>query len=134
MVGDYVLLPDHENIWQEDFVRLNQDAGQEDGQAMGPRIRPATEWVVEMISLDEPNCDKIASWDVPGAELSPADRQEREDVRDEIDQRITGNLRHHGILAPELDRGTKGRRPIRKTNVDAGGWVPLRTVKRYIQS
>jgi hypothetical protein len=34
MLGDYVLVPGHEDIWRENFPLINQNAAQYDGQAI----------------------------------------------------------------------------------------------------
>jgi hypothetical protein len=69
---------------------------------------------------------RIASWDTP-------DRNEGNALRAALDRCMTSNLRHHGLMIPELDRNPKGRRPIRKIHMDTGGWVLLSTVKLYVQ-
>jgi hypothetical protein len=132
-VGDYVLMPDREEIWEEDLVGVNEDAGRADKPVIDPSIKATEGWVVEMMSLSKPNCDKIASGDVPGADLPPADRQGHEAVREELDRRVIGNLRHHVIKVPELDRGATGWLPRKRLNMDAGGWCLIGIVEMRIE-
>jgi hypothetical protein len=71
MVGDYVLVPGNDEIRAENVGWINQNAAQFDGQTITPHICAKKGWVMEMMSLEKPNVDKISSWDTPGRDLNP---------------------------------------------------------------
>jgi hypothetical protein len=50
-VGDYVFMPDHEEIWKENLTAINKDAGRADKQAIDPSIKATKGGVMEMISF-----------------------------------------------------------------------------------
>jgi hypothetical protein len=135
MVGDFVLagLGDAADTWQESYDHVVQNAVPYDGQAIDPPICANKGWAMEMMSLERPNIDRISSWETPSEQLSYRDRVARDQFRNALDRCLTGNMRHHGVQAPELDRNPPpGRSPVRKINMDAGGWARLKDLQTYL--
>jgi hypothetical protein len=98
-VGDYALLPNHEDIKQEDNVLAGDDY-----HIMEKCVTATDGWKLELMSTDERNLDWIASGDVPDTIAGPQ-RVKREKVRKELCRSIAGNLRHNGMLLPARDPG-----------------------------
>jgi hypothetical protein len=50
-VGDYALMPNHEQIWAEDLTAINEAAAED-------QIKPSRGWVLEITSITQPRQDR----------------------------------------------------------------------------
>jgi hypothetical protein len=132
-VGDYAIMPSRQQIWAEDIDQINESAVR-DRQIFEPCVKAHESWRLEMMSMDYSNCEQLAGDTVPDAGITPDERKFRNSVNDELGHSLTANLHHSGFRTPLWSaEALKPGNSSWKTQLDTGGWVPIKGARDYIE-